>query len=215
MKKKNRISKNVILASKSPRRREILEQVGISFDIEASTVEEVITQTSPNKIVLELSMQKAEDVYDKLIKTIFQNIDVPDNRYVIIAADTVVEVDGKIIGKPTDRDDAYRMIKMISGRSHNVLTGVTIIIFDGVNTPRKISFYEATEVEIYSMDEDEINKYIDSSEPYDKAGSYAVQGMFAAYVKKINGDYYNVVGLPISRIIRELKTFDFDIKNNI
>ena len=139
--------------------------------------------------------------------------EMQDKKHVIIAADTVVEVDGVILGKPSDRENAYKMIKLISGRSHNVLTGVTIVIFDSENSPRKLSFYESTEVEIYSIDEEEINQYIDSAEPYDKAGGYAVQGMFASYVKRLNGDYYNVVGLPISRIIRELKSFGIDIRN--
>ncbi|MBE5934900.1 MAG: septum formation protein Maf [Lachnospiraceae bacterium] len=203
MKRKNKLSK-VILASNSPRRREILEQVGISFDVIPSDLEEVITQTEPNKIVLELSMQKAEDVYNKALKDILSSSD-EENEHIIIAADTVVEVDGKIMGKPKDRQDAYNMINAIQGRTHNVLTGVTLIICNGFSNTRKISFYESTEVEIYDLTDEEINKYLDSDESYDKAGAYAVQGLFAAYVRKLNGDYYNVVGLPISRILRELR----------
>lgn len=210
MLRKNKKNKknNIILASGSPRRKEILEQVGMSFDVIISDVEEVITESEPKKIVLELSMQKAEDVYKKVLKDRFENIkdESEKDKHVIIAADTVVEVDNNIMGKPKDRDEAYDMINLIQGRKHNVLTGVTLIICDGVNEPRKISFYESTEVEIYDMTDEEINKYIDSGESFDKAGAYAVQGLFAAYVKGLNGDYYNVVGLPISRIIREFKS---------
>jgi septum formation protein len=200
---------NIILASGSPRRKEILSQVGLEFDVIVSDVDEVITQSEPKKIVLELSMQKAEDVYTKVLKERFDNalLDTSEgDKHVIIAADTVVEVDNKIMGKPSNRDEAYDMIKLIQGRKHNVLTGVTLIVCDGVNKPRKIAFYESTEVEIYDMSDEEINKYIDSGESFDKAGGYAVQGLFAAYVKGLNGDYYNVVGLPISRIIREFKS---------
>ena len=206
--KKNK-KNNIILASGSPRRKEILEQVGLSFDVIISDVEEIITESEPKKIVLELSMQKAEDVYKKVLKERFdnnQNDSTDGDKHIIIAADTVVEVDNAIMGKPKDREEAYEMINLIQGRKHNVLTGVTLIICDGVNVPRKISFYESTEVEIYDMNSDEINQYIDSGESFDKAGAYAVQGLFAAYVKGLNGDYYNVVGLPISRIIREFKS---------
>lgn len=211
MRKKQIENNNIILASKSPRRREILEQVGVSFDIEVSELPEVITQVEPSKIVLELSMQKADEVYNKVLKDRINKVEATDNEYIIIAADTVVEVDGHVMGKPLDRDDAYNMIKSISGRSHHVLTGVTLIICKGIEEPRKVSFYEETSVEIYDMSEEEINRYIDSKEPYDKAGAYAVQGAFAAYVKKLDGDYYNVVGLPIARIIRELKNFGIDM----
>ena len=208
-KNNNKNKKNIILASASPRRKEILEQVGIEFDVIVSDVEEVITEIDPKKIVLELSMQKAEDVYKKVLKDRFDNdnnIKEDNNKNVIIAADTVVEVDNKIMGKPKDRQEAYDMINLIQGRKHNVLTGVTLVICDGINEPRKIAFYESTEVEIFDMSDDEINKYLDSGESFDKAGAYAIQGIFAAYVKGINGDYYNVVGLPIARIVREMKS---------
>lgn len=210
IKRNKKVKKNnIILASGSPRRKEILSQVGLDFDVIISDVDEVITESEPKKIVLELSMQKAEDVYKKVLKERFDNgnLDINEGeKCVIIAADTVVEVDNKIMGKPSDRDEAYDMINLIQGRKHNVLTGVTLIVCDGVNDPRKIAFYESTEVEIYDMSDEEINKYIDSGESFDKAGAYAVQGLFAAYVKGLNGDYYNVVGLPISRIIREFKS---------
>ena len=202
----------VILASASPRRREILEQVGIKFDIITSTIEEKVTQSEPNKVVLELSMQKADDVYEKVLHERLEKDTLDNKEYIIIAADTVVAVDNNIMGKPSSKEDAYRMIKAIQGRCHEVLTGVTLIVCDGINNPRKLSFYESTSVEIYEMDEDEINKYIDTKEPYDKAGAYAIQGLFAKHVKKIDGDYYNVVGLPVSRIIKEAKELDISIE---
>lgn len=210
---RKKINQNkVILASASPRRREILEQVGIKCDIITSSIEEKVTQSEPNKVVLELSMQKADDVYRKVLNDRLEKEVLDNKEYIIIAADTVVAVDNKIMGKPANIEEAYDMISLIQGRKHNVLTGVTIIVCDGINNSRRFSFYESTEVEIYDMDEDDINKYIETSEPYDKAGAYAIQGLFAKYVKKINGDYYNVVGLPISRIIREIKGFSIEME---
>ena len=124
MKRKNNKKNNIILASASPRRKEILEQVGIKFDVIVSDVEEIITESEPKKIVLELSMQKAEDVYKKVLKERFDSnqITSPEgDKHIIIAADTVVEVDNKIMGKPKDRNEAYEMINTIQGRKHNVL----------------------------------------------------------------------------------------------
>ena len=211
MKKRRKIN-SIILASKSPRRKEIMQQVGLKFEIMVSDEEEKITQTEPSKVVVELSMQKAEAVYSKLSKDeILSSKQEENQKYIIIAADTVVAVDDVVLGKPIDRTDAYNMINAIQGKMHSVLTGITVIICNEDNVLRKISFYEKTNVEIYNMTESEINRYIDGNEPYDKAGGYAIQGEFASYVKRIEGDYYNVVGLPIARIIRELKNYNIDL----
>ena len=184
----------IILASKSPRRKEILSQVGIDFEIMVSDKEEIVTTDVPSEVVMELSSQKAKEVEKQV------NYD----DYVIIAADTVVALDNKILGKPIDRKDAYDMIASIVGRKHSVYTGVTLII-KSHNKCEVKSFFEETVVDVYPMTEDKINKYLDMNEWKDKAGSYGIQGSFAAYVKSINGDYYTVVGLPISRIIYEIE----------
>ena len=184
----------IILASKSPRRKEILNQVGIDFEIVVSDKDEELTTDIPSDIVQELSRQKAEDVQNK----------VKDSDYIIIAADTVVAVDDNILGKPKDKDDAFNMIKLIEGRNHSVYTGVTLLKKDRENVTIR-TFYEETVVEVYPMTEEEIYRYLDFNQWEDKAGGYGIQGSFAAYVKAIKGDYYTVVGLPISRIIYEMK----------
>lgn len=184
----------IILASKSPRRKEILSQVGIDFEIIVSNKEEKVTTDIPSDVVMELSRQKAEAVDKKVVY----------DDYIIIAADTVVALDNKILGKPVDREDAYNMIASIAGRKHSVYTGVTLIIKSNEKCEMK-SFYEETLVDVYPMTEDRINNYLDMNEWNDKAGGYGIQGSFAAYVKSIIGDYYTVVGLPISRIIYEIE----------
>jgi septum formation protein len=179
----------LILASGSPRRKEILEQVGISFEVMKSDVEEVITKTDPAEIVMELSRQKAEDVFGKL-----------DDPAIVLGADTVVAYDGKILGKPEDEEDAKAMLRMLSGKKHSVFTGVTLVSKKGIE-----SFYEETLVEFYPMNEEEIVAYVLSGEPMDKAGAYGIQGKAAAFIKGIQGDYYNVVGLPIAKVVKKLQ----------
>ncbi len=186
--------KKIILASGSPRRRELLTQIGIDFDVVTSNAEEIITKTYPQDIVCELSCLKAKAVYD-MLKEPQKDID----NSVIIGADTIVYCDGEILGKPADNDDAYRMIKKISGGVHQVYTGVTFIYKGNVK-----SFSEKTDVSVYDMSETEINRYIQTGEAMDKAGAYGIQGAFAAYVKGINGDYNNVVGLPVAKLYHEL-----------
>ena len=186
--------KKIILASSSPRRRELLTQIGIDFDVVTSNAEEIITKTYPRDIVCELSCLKAKAVYD-MLKEPQKDID----NSVIIGADTIVYCDGEILGKPADNDDAYRMIKKISGGVHQVYTGVTFIYKGNVK-----SFSEKTDVSVYDMSETEINRYIQTGEAIDKAGAYGIQGAFAAYVKGINGDYNNVVGLPVAKFYHEL-----------
>lgn len=186
--------KKIILASGSPRRRELLTQIGIDFDVVTSNAEEIITRTYPQDIVCELSCLKAKAVYD-MLKEPQKDID----NSVIIGADTIVYCDGEILGKPADNDDAYRMIKKISGGVHQVYTGVTFIYKGNVK-----SFSEKTDVSVYDMSETEINRYIQTGEAIDKAGAYGIQGAFAAYVKCINGDYNNVVGLPVAKLYHEL-----------
>lgn len=187
----------IILASASPRRKELLEQVGIQFKVVKSSVEEVITETEPDKVVMELSGQKAEDVAAGLN-------DRKDR--IVIGADTIVFCQGKILGKPKDESDAFAMLEGLAGKSHSVFTGVTILIGD-----RMISFAEETKVNVKDMTHEEIRRYIATKEPMDKAGSYGIQGRFAAFVSGIEGDYNNVVGLPVSRIYTELTKNGVDI----
>lgn len=182
-----------ILASASPRRSELLKQVGIEFQIIKSDIEEIITSIEPNQVVIELSRQKAEDVYNNL---------ADKKNVIVIGADTIVYNNSRILGKPRDKDDAFEMLSELSGKSHYVFTGVTLIINGEI-----VSFAEKTRVDIYSMTETEIIEYIETKEPMDKAGAYAIQGLFAAYIKGIEGDYNNVVGLPVGRICQELKNF--------
>ena len=183
----------VILASGSPRRRELLGQIGIEPEVRPSRVQEQVTSAVPEDVVMELSAQKAEDVAAS----------APAGT-LILGADTVVAVDGEILGKPVSHEDARRMINLIQGRSHQVYTGVTLI-YKGEEGSRGSTFAEKTEVLVYPMTEEEIEDYAWSQEPVDKAGAYGIQGRFAAYIQGIHGDYNNVVGLPVGRVWQEWK----------
>lgn len=185
------MDRQVILASASPRRKELLHQVGIDPVIRPSHVEEVITSQEPDQVVKELSSQKALDVAAG-----YQGQDV-----VVIGADTVVAADGQILGKPADREDAVRMITMLAGRSHQVYTGVTVVFG---KTGKTVTFAEKTDVHVYPMTRSQIENYVDTGEPMDKAGAYGIQGYFAAYIQGIRGDYTNVVGLPVGRVCQTL-----------
>ncbi|MBE5940164.1 MAG: septum formation inhibitor Maf [Lachnospiraceae bacterium] len=186
----------IILGSKSPRRKELLEQIGMEFEILVSDDEEVITSNVPSKVVEELSLQKAQNV-EKMIAD-------KHEKYIVIGADTVVAYDGRILGKPKDEDDAETMLKFLSGNTHQVYTGVTLIIKDKEKRETK-NFAECTSVTMYDISEDEIRKYISTKEPMDKAGSYGIQGIGGKFIKEINGDYNNVVGLPVAAIYQKLK----------
>lgn len=188
----------IYLASASPRRKELLRQVGISFKVVPSTVEEKITKEKPNEVVEELSYQKAVDVCGKLAAE-------GKHDFVVIGADTVVSAWGKILGKPADKEDAARMLKDLQGGSHQVYTGVTIAWKYQDMAPMYATFSECTDVTMYTMTDEEIKTYVDSGEPMDKAGAYAIQGLCAAHIQGICGDYNNVVGLPVGRLCQELK----------
>ena len=187
----------VILASNSPRRKEILSQVGIEFTVFPSTVEEVITKTKPAEVVQELSLQKAWDVANHIREQL------PKDR-IIIGADTVVATNEVILGKPKDALHAKEMLSMLQGNVHSVYTGVSVVILQG-EVISTLQFYEETKVEVYPMSMEEIEAYLADDEYKDKAGAYGIQGRFGAYIKGIQGDYYNVVGFPIARFIQQLK----------
>lgn len=177
----------IILASASPRRRELLEMAGIPFVIQAADVDESLPQgILPEEAVQLLAQKKARAV------------DTP-NR-VVLAADTVVALDGVIFGKPQNEEDARQMLRALSGKTHQVHTGVCLHK-DG----KEIVFCETAKVEFYPLTEEEINRYVSSKEPLDKAGAYGIQGKGALLVRRIDGDYYTIVGLPIARVVRELQ----------
>lgn len=185
---------HVVLASASPRRSELLGQIGIEPEIIPSGIEEQVTEHQPDLVVMELSRQKAEDVAARC-----------KAGTMVIGADTVVSVGSAILGKPGTPMRAYEMIDSIQGRDHQVYTGVTVLLCleDGKN--HGVTFAERTDVHVYPMSQAEIKAYAQSEEPLDKAGAYGIQGKFAAYIKGIDGDYSNVVGLPLGRLYQEVK----------
>lgn len=201
----------IILASGSPRRKELLEQVGIEFDICPARGEEKICSTRPEEVVLELSRQKAEEV---AIGTLSYNESHPElvtpQDILVIGADTVVAYEDKILGKPKDENDAVEMLTMLSGQTHSVYTGVTLVFIDKSGRTGEHAFFEKTDVSMYPMTTAEIRRYVDSGEPMDKAGSYGIQGKCAIHIKEIHGDYNNVVGLPVARLYQELMKSGFD-----
>lgn len=202
----------IILASQSPRRKELLEQIGLEFEICPAKGEEIITKTIPEEVVMELSKQKAEEVAAMVSSFGEQHKEITTpSDILVIGADTVVAFDGKILGKPVDEADAKRMLTMLSGNTHSVFTGVTLVLIDKTGRAGELVFHEKTDVKMHEMTEAEIDRYIATGEPMDKAGSYGIQGKCAIYIEKIDGDYNNVVGLPITRIYQELKKIGIDI----
>lgn len=202
----------ILLASASPRRKELLEQIGLSFEVCPAKGEEVITKTVPEEVVLELAGQKAGEVAAmvKSYGTSHEELMTPQD-IMVIGADTIVAFEGRILGKPKDEADAFRMLSVLSGNTHSVYTGVSIILLGASGRAGELTFYEKTDVTMRDMDEAEIRRYIATGEPMDKAGAYGIQGKCAIYVDKIHGDYNNVVGLPVAAIYRELKKLGIDI----
>lgn len=198
--------KKIILASASPRRKELLAQIGFDFTVMPGDVEENPSSTLPQDIVVELSKEKARDVWKKL-----ESGDLGEDGsadYLVISADTVVAIDGEILGKPKDEEDAARMLSLLSGKEHQVYTGVTLVWINEEGKKEEYSFYVCTGVVMYRMSRAEIMEYVLSGEPMDKAGAYGVQGRAAAYIKSIRGEYSNVVGLPVGRLYQEMKAWD-------
>ena len=185
----------IILASGSPRRKELLLQIGIVPEIIVSHVEEKITSDIPAEVVMSLAEQKAVDVAKEM----------PEGT-VILGSDTVVAADGKILGRRKSHEEAYEMIRRLAGRSHQVYTGVCLVKKGPEGeADTVVSFYDETDVNVSPMTEKEIREYADSEEPMDKAGSYAVQGFFARYIDGLKGSYANVMGLPVHLVYQELK----------
>ena len=188
----------IILASKSPRRKSILENIGIQFDVIESNFDEKIEEIkTPEDTVKYLSYKKAESVAQNLKKS-------EKAGTLVIGADTVVVLDSEILGKPKSYDDAFGMLRRLSGKWHSVYTG--ICVYNVYNSKYAVDF-ETTRVKIKSLTPDEINRYIERERPYDKAGSYAIQGYGSLIVEKINGCYFNVVGLPVFKLSNLLMEF--------
>ena len=204
--------RQIILASASPRRKELLEQIGVEFEVCPAKGEEVITSTIPEEVVQELSRQKAEEVA-AMVSSYKENHEelMTPQELIVIGADTVVALDGNILGKPVDEADAVRMLSMLSGKTHSVYTGVTIVVVDENNRAGELSFFEKTDVTMCDMTQEEIQWYVDTKEPMDKAGAYGIQGKCAIFVKEIKGDYNNVVGLPVSHLYQELKRLGINL----
>ncbi len=202
----------MILASASPRRKELLEQIGAEFVICPAKGEEVITETDPSAVVMELSQQKAEEVAYGVLIYNEQHADLATPQDIlVIGADTVVAYENQILGKPKDEEDARRMLTMLSGKTHSVYTGVTFVFIDKEGRTGEHCFFEKTDVCMYPLKEEEIDRYIQSGDPMDKAGSYGIQGRFAIHIKEIRGDYNNVVGLPVARLYQELQKLGVSI----
>lgn len=201
----------IVLASGSPRRKELLKQVGLSFEICPAKGEEVMKGENPEEIVKELATQKAFEVYRRYV----EEGCIEKEKKVFIGADTVVAYEGKILGKPMDEADAYEMIEMLQGKKHQVHTGVCVIVAEEKKEAVIESFASTTQVEVYPMSKADILDYIETGEPMDKAGAYGIQGYFAQYIKGIEGDYANVVGLPVGRLcklLRDLKIVVHEVK---
>lgn len=217
MTKEGKCMKQIILASASPRRKELLEQIGLEFEIVPAKGEEIITESHPDAVVMELSRQKAREVAAMVRDYVnaHQEIMTPQDM-LVIGADTVVAAenedgDVQILGKPKDEADAYHMLSMLSGKVHSVYTGVTLVFLDKSGKAGEHCFFEKTDVHMRQMSDLEIKRYIATGEPMDKAGAYGIQGKCAIYIEKIDGDYNNVVGLPISAIYYELQKLGIDI----
>lgn len=188
----------LILASASPRRRELLAQAGFPFEVRPAHIpEDPHPNEDPISYVIRLAREKAETVYREVLASKERASATPP---VVLGADTTVTVDGQILAKPEDAADAARMLRLLSGRTHRVITGVAVVSAAGVQAGA-----ETTEVEFLPMSEEEIAGYVATGEPMDKAGAYAIQGRAARWIPRIVGDYSNVVGLPLARVCLMLR----------
>ena len=186
----------IILASKSPRRREILENLGVEFEIIVSEADEESDEKDPARLVRELSLRKGRAVAERIIK---ENTFVTEDVYIISSDTVVATADGEILGKPRSIEDAKRMLRLLEGKSHFVHSGIGIIKLSGGETVEAADT-ESTRVEFLPMSDGEIDFYVTHETVLDKAGAYAIQGIASAWIKKIDGDYFNVVGLPTCRM---------------
>ena len=206
-----------VLASQSPRRYELLQRLGLSFQVITSEVSEEVSTQDPAMLTSVLANRKAMAVAEGLVcekGSLFMREPLvegdifrvgPADKAIVIGADTLVVVDGKILGKPKSVVEARKMMHLLAGRSHEVYTGVALLTLQDGHQDRGRTFHEKTVVHVSEMDEIEVEEYITSKEPYDKAGGYGVQGDFCRYITGVEGDFYNVMGLPLHRLYHELK----------
>ena len=181
----------IILASASPRRKELMELAGYDFEVICADIVEVVPEEAmPQEVVMSLALQKA------------QAVAAEHKEAVVSGSDTGGALDGKILGKPHSEQEACEMLRSLSGRTHKVFTGVAIVCGGKVK-----NFFDETDVEFYSLGDDEIKKYVATGEPTDKAGAYGIQGKGSVLVKRINGDFFSVMGLPIAKLYREMSDF--------
>lgn len=187
------MKKKLILASQSPRRRELLERCHIPFDIEIADIDETLNRNLPLEAAMEeLAWRKAQTVLNR------------HPEAVIIGADTIVVLERQVLGKPRNSEEAKMMLAQLSGKTHQVMTGVCLL-----SSTQRISFCDISDVEFYSLEAEEIEAYVKTGEPLDKAGAYGIQGEGFFLARRINGDFYSIMGFPVARIIRALKKFGF------
>lgn len=184
--------KKIILASQSPRRKELLEKCGYPFEIDVADIDESITNTKDlNEEIRQLSIRKAKAVLSR------------HEDCIVIGSDTIVVIDHEVLGKPHTKEEAKEMLEKLSGKTHQVITGIAII-----SNQRTYSNTNTSYVTFEVLSKEEIDKYVDTNEPMDKAGAYAIQGIASRYIKSINGDYYSIMGFPVSMVYEELKNID-------
>lgn len=216
-------TKQIILGSASPRRRELLQQIGLDFTVVTSDIEEKITSVVPAQIVQELSLQKAISVFGKVCGTKYiqsglaevQRLQISDKKdaldatdILVIGADTIVAFKDTVLGKPHSKENAFFMLKGLQGKIHQVYTSVSLVWAEAGRVQTH-TFYEKTDVEVMPMTDREIAYYVSLDTCMDKAGAYGIQNEFACFVKGISGDYNNVVGLPVGRLYQELQKMGF------
>jgi septum formation protein len=196
----------LVLASTSPRRKDLLLGLGLQFDIVPSSIEEVINpELEPEHLVLSLARQKTEEVFDRLV------VESQGERLLVIGADTIVVLDGKYLGKPEDEKEARLMLKRLSDRRHEVYTGVILMVKEVDGSVSEDASCEKSSVYFRKLEEREIEAYVKTKEPMDKAGAYALQGIGAALVEKIEGSHTNIVGLPIPNVVSLLRQRGYGI----
>ncbi|MDA3838420.1 MAG: Maf family protein [Candidatus Delongbacteria bacterium] len=190
--------RNIILASKSPRRKELLENIGLKFSVRPADIEEVHRGiTGFGNIVIDLAEQKADVIKEKMF-----------HDRIIIASDTIVVINDKILNKPIDRDDAFKMLRTLSGNIHSVFT--SLYVYDGYEK-KEIKEYSETKVEFYKLTDQQINDYLDTHEPFDKAGAYGIQGYGSKFIKKIEGCFFSVMGFPIPLFSQEMYKLGYQL----
>jgi len=190
------MKKRLILASSSPRRQQLLRELGINFTVKKPEIDEKsVKRNTPKETVERLAARKA------------QSIAIQAEDEIILAADTIVVHEGEIYEKPNNQSEALEMIRSFSGKTHEVITAVALRSLE-----KEAVFSVTTKVEFWPLAEAEMKAYVETDEPYDKAGAYGIQGLAKIFIKKIDGDYFNVVGLPVSHVVRELRTFGMDVE---